>query len=200
MGRFSSDRPTLCTARIGRSLNFLDSSMNNYSSKKSSASIFFQPTQESIATRIRKLRKDRGWSLADIERKSKGGFKAVVLGSYERGDRALSVKRAIDLATIYSVPLHFLLAEPEIEVKGRRKVLILDLRRVRTAVKGDEKTGILINFLSWISNQRNDWNGEVMSLRESDLSLLGLVLFFTEDDVFEWLRSQDFLFTGRDRT
>lgn len=174
--------------------------MNIHSSHKSSASIFFQPTQESIAIRIRKLRKDHGWSLADIERKSRGRFKAVVLGSYERGDRALSVKRAIDLATIYSVPLHYLLAEPEIDVTGGRKALILDLRRVRMGVKGDEKTGILINFLSWISNQRNDWNGEVMSLRNSDLSLLGLVLFFTEDGVVAWLKAQDFLFIERDLT
>ena len=174
--------------------------MNILDSKKSSASIFSQPTQESIAIRIRKLRKDRGWSLADIERKSRGRFKAVVLGSYERGDRALSVKRAIDLATLYSVPLHYLLAEPEIEVKERRKALILDLRRVRTADRSDEKTGILINFLSWISNQRNDWNGEVMSLRNSDLSLLGLILFFTEDGVVEWLKSQDFLFRERGLT
>lgn len=174
--------------------------MNIHPSQKSSANIFFQPTQESIAIRLRKLRKARGWSLADIERRSKGRFKAVVLGSYERGDRALSIKRAIELATIYSVPLHYLLAEPENDIKAVKKALILDLRKVRMALKSDAKIEILINFISWISNQRNDWNGEVMSLRDSDLSLLGLVLFFTEEGVIEWLKTQDFLFKERDLT
>ena len=174
--------------------------MKIHSSQKSPVNMFFQPTQESIAIRLRKLRKARGWSLADIERRSQGRFKAVVLGSYERGDRALSVKRAIDLATIYSVPLHYLLAEPENDIKGMKQALILDLRRVRMTPKRDEKIGILINFLAWISNQRNDWNGEVMSLRKSDLSLLGLVLLFTEEGVVEWLKTQDFLFIERDLT
>ncbi|MBI3430465.1 MAG: helix-turn-helix domain-containing protein [Actinobacteria bacterium] len=172
--------------------------MNIHSTEIPGSTIFSQPTLESIAFRIRKLRKDRGWSLIDVEHKSKGRFKAVVLGSYERGDRALSVKRAIDLATLYSVPLHYLLAEPEIEVSGRRKALILDLRKVRTSSGSDEKIRILINFISWISNQRNDWNGEVMSLREGDLSLLGLLLFSTEAGVIEWLKEQQFLFIERD--
>ena len=172
--------------------------MKIYPSKSSPSTLFIEPTEESISHRIRKIRKDRGWTLSDIERISRGKFKAIVLGSYERGDRALSLKRAIDLAAIYSVPLHYLLAEPEIEANGKRKALILDLRRVRADSGKDEKTHSLINFLAWISNQRNDWNGEVMSLRDGDLSLLGLLLFSTEEGVIEWLKEQNFLFTERD--
>lgn len=172
--------------------------MNIHPTEIPGSTIFSQPTLESIAFRIRKLRKDRGWSLVDVEHKSRGKFKAVVLGSYERGDRALSVKRAIDLATLYSVPLHYLLAEPKIELSERRKALVLDLRRVRTGSGDDEKNRLLIQFISWISSQRNDWNGEVMSLREGDLALLGLLLFSTEKDVVVWLKEQQFLFIERD--
>ena len=172
--------------------------MNIHSSESPPPKLFIEPTEESISHRIRKLRKDRGWSLSDVEGLSKGKFKAIALGSYERGDRALSLRRAIDLAAIYSVPLHYLLAEPEIEVSGGKKALILDLRRVRNSPGRDEKARSLMSFLAWISNQRNDWNGEVMSLRGGDLSLLGLLLFSTEEGVIEWFKKQDFLFTERD--
>ncbi|MFZ2228340.1 MAG: helix-turn-helix transcriptional regulator [Candidatus Nanopelagicaceae bacterium] len=155
-----------------------------------------QPTQESIAVRIRKIRKARGWSLAHVEKLSKGNFKAVVLGSYERGDRTMSVKRAIDLANLYGVPLHYLVQE-EIPVLTRRIALILDLRRVRSKVDENEKTRLLATFVAWIANQRNDWNGEVMSLREGDLALLGLVLFLSQTEVEDWLKAENLLFTGQ---
>lgn len=158
--------------------------------------LFTQPTTGSIAVRIRKLRKSHGWSLADVESISRGKLKAVVLGSYERGDRALSIKRAIELANLYSVPLHYLLAEPESEGLAKRKTLILDLRRIRSASGIDEKSRLFATFISWIAGQRNDWNGEVMSLREGDLALLALLLISTEPGVIEWLEGQSFLFTG----
>lgn len=155
-----------------------------------------RPTQESIAVRIRKIRKDRGWSLADVEKRSKGKFKAVVLGSYERGDRNMSIKRAIDLANLYGVPLHYLVQEEQVPVIVRRNPLILDLRRLKSTVGGGEKTRLLSTFVAWISHQRNDWNGEVMSLREGDLSLLGLLLFSSQIEVEDWLKAENFLFTG----
>ncbi|MFA5918003.1 MAG: helix-turn-helix transcriptional regulator [Candidatus Nanopelagicaceae bacterium] len=156
-----------------------------------------QPTNESIAVRIRKIRKARGWSLADVEKFSKGNFKAVVLGSYERGDRTMSVKRAIDLANFYGVPLHYLVQEEQVPVMVGRNPLILDLRRVRSKVDGGEKTRLLATFVAWISHQRNDWNGEVMSLREGDLSLLGLLLFSSQVEVEDWLKKENLLFTGQ---
>jgi len=155
-----------------------------------------RPTQESIAVRIRKIRKDRGWSLADVEKRSKGKFKAVVLGSYERGDRTMSIKRAIDLANLYGVPLHYLVQEEQIPIMVRRNPLILDLRRLNSRVGSNEKTRLLSTFVAWISQQRNDWNGEVMSLREGDLSLLGLLLFSSQVEVEDWLKAENFLFTG----
>lgn len=155
------------------------------------------PTHESIAVRIRKIRKARGWSLADVEKLSKGNFKAVVLGSYERGDRTMSVKRAIDLANFYGVPFHYLVQEEQVPVMVRRNPLILDLRRVRSKVDGGEKIRLLTTFVAWISHQRNDWNGEVMSLREGDLSLLGLLLFSNQDEVEDWLKRENLLFTGQ---
>lgn len=154
-----------------------------------------QPTQESIALRIRKIRKDHGWSLVDVQKLSKGHFKAVVLGSYERGDRSMSLKRAIDLAALYQVPLHHLIQDEEVPFRALRNALVLDLRRVRSQATGNEKSRLLATFAEWISHQRNDWNGEVMTLRAGDLSLLGLLLFSSEVAVEEWLVENKLLFT-----
>lgn len=179
----------LWSGTLGGSGDFLQSCMTNQPAN--------QPTNESIAVRIRKIRKARGWSLADVEKLSKGNFKAVVLGSYERGDRSMSVKRAIDLAKLYGVPLHYLLQEELVPVIARRNPLVLDLRRVRSQINGGEKTHLLATFIAWISQQRNDWNGEVMSLREGDLSLLGLLLFSSQVEVEDWLKKENFLLTGQ---
>ncbi|MDP1721201.1 MAG: helix-turn-helix domain-containing protein [Candidatus Nanopelagicaceae bacterium] len=156
-----------------------------------------QPTQESIALRIRRIRKDHGWSLADVQKLSKGHFKAVVLGSYERGDRSMSLQRAIDLAALYQVPLHYLIQDEELPFRTLRNALILDLRRVRSHSAVDEKSRLLATFAEWISHQRNDWNGEVMTLRAGDLSLLGLLLFSSEVAVEEWLVEKKLLFTAK---
>lgn len=163
--------------------------------------LFVQPSLESIAYRLRKLRKERGWSLADVESISGGAIKAVVLGSYERSDRALSVKRAIELANLYSVPLSHLLSEPRNAPAsiGSRQIVI-DLRRARKSSSVDAalkngKFEIFMTFISWIASQRSDWNGEVMSLRQSDLSILGLLLFLNQNEVLTWLESKELLLT-----
>lgn len=168
--------------------NFLHSLMTN------------QPSSEKIAARIRQIRKKRGWSLADVERLSKGEFKAVVVGSYERGDRTMSIKRAINLANLYGVPLQYLVQEEQTSVTVRRNPLILDLRNLKSSANPDPKRRLLSTFVAWISQQRNDWNGEVMSLREADLSLLGLLLFLNQIEVENWLKAENLLFTGPGRS
>jgi transcriptional regulator with XRE-family HTH domain len=57
------------------------------------------------AERLRVIRKSKGWSLQDVENHSNGKWKAVVIGSYERGDRAISLKKAISLMEFYQVPV-----------------------------------------------------------------------------------------------
>ncbi len=64
---------------------------------------------EEIAASIKAVRKSKGMTLRDVEIASAGIWKAVVIGSYERCDRALSIKKAINLANFYQVPLDELL-------------------------------------------------------------------------------------------
>lgn len=167
------------------------------------ASIPVQPTVSSIATRIRTLRRERGWSLADVERISRGSLKAVVLGSYERGDRTINLNRAIEIARIFSVPLAHLLAAPE-KANPTQSRLLIDLRRVRTLAESstrseDRSLQTLYAFLVWIANRRCDWNGEIMSLRESDRATLALMTLMSEADLLDWLKAKKLLLTEPNR-
>lgn len=170
------------------------------------ALLFTQPTTADIASRIRALRRARGWSLADVEKISKGAIKAVVLGSYERSDRSLSVRRAIELANLYSVPLAHLLCTPDTQIVldplGSR--IVIDLRkasRLTPAKRTDEeRIRIFTTFIAWIASQRSDWNGEVLSLRRSDLAALALITFTSEGAILEWLKVERLLLTEPDHS
>jgi transcriptional regulator with XRE-family HTH domain len=56
-----------------------------------------------LGGRLRALRQELGMSLSDVEQSSDGVLNAVVMGSYERGDRTVSVVRLDELATFYGV-------------------------------------------------------------------------------------------------
>src|SRR5438094_7851979 len=95
-----------------------------------------------LGARLRAIRTQQGLSLHGVEEKSQGRWKAVVVGSYERGDRAVTVQRLAELADFYGVPVQELLpgttpggaAEPPPK-------LVLDLERL--AHVPQEKAGPL---------------------------------------------------------
>ena len=123
------------------------------------------PTIEELAASIRRIRKSKGWTLKDVEQASGGKWKAVVIGSYERCDRALSLNKAIALAGFYKVPLEELLGiTPPLEIKGDR--LTFDIRRVKDAQ--EPSLAPLQHFVNSICSARRDWNGEILSVRASD--------------------------------
>jgi hypothetical protein len=65
--------------------------------------------QQAVGIRLRAVREARGWSLRAAEDASRGRWPAVVIGSYERGDRALTVQKLSELGRFYGVPLSSLL-------------------------------------------------------------------------------------------
>ncbi len=129
---------------------------------------------EEISARLRAIRRSKNLTLAEIEVLSKGKLHAVSLGSYERGDRALTVKKALEIAQFYDVPLAYLLTGKQAQV-GQRERTIIDLRRL-SSFGGKEITSltlqIVISFIGGIIKARQDFNGEVLSLRESDCEYL----------------------------
>ena len=64
---------------------------------------------KAVGQRLRAIRQRHGLSLKGVEQRSRGRWKAVVVSSYERGDRAVSVQRLYELAEFYAVPITELL-------------------------------------------------------------------------------------------
>lgn len=158
---------------------------------------------EFVAQRLRDIRKSRSMSLLDVEIASEGSIKAVVLGSYERGTRALSVKRAIQIADFYGMPVHHLFGSSEVNGSIETDRLTIDVRRMRNYAKayalstGNENQ---LNFFTSLSrlithlqNRREDWNGEIISLRCKDLDPLIVFLGTTQKEYISWLTEQKLL-------
>jgi transcriptional regulator with XRE-family HTH domain len=84
----------------------------------------------SLGARLRAIRQQQGLSLQGVEEKSNGRWKAVVVGSYERGDRAVTVARLSELAEFYRVPIAELLPDSG---PGRQEAsgkVVIDLERL----------------------------------------------------------------------
>lgn len=59
-----------------------------------------------VRQRLRTIRKIKGWTLSEVEQYSHGAVRAVVIGSWERGNRNPPLERLLFLCEeIYHVPL-----------------------------------------------------------------------------------------------
>jgi transcriptional regulator with XRE-family HTH domain len=135
------------------------------------------------AQRLREIRKSKGWSLQDVEHHSNGKWKAVVIGSYERADRAISLKKAISLMQFYQVPITELF--PEITTQVTARSVSVNLNKL--AESSEIKSQILQRFTKSISNRRKDWNGQILTIRANDLQFLALQIEKNEADTLDWL-------------
>jgi len=129
---------------------------------------------KALGARLRAIRTQQGLSLHGVEEKSRGRWKAVVVGSYERGDRAVTVQRLSELADFYGVPVSELLPEghstPASEPASR---IIIDLEQLSSVPP--DKAAPLARYAATIQSQRGDYNGRVLSIRQEDLRSLALI-------------------------
>jgi transcriptional regulator with XRE-family HTH domain len=145
--------------------------------------------QNNPAERLRAIRKSKGWSLQDVELHSNGKWKAVVIGSYERGDRAISLKKAISLMEFYQVPISELF--PEVAPIVSLRSLTLDLVKVSTGT--DTKVEQIRRFTRLVSDRRKDWNGQLLTIRANDLQFLSLLLGLTDAATLDYLTEAELL-------
>jgi transcriptional regulator with XRE-family HTH domain len=141
------------------------------------------------ADKLRMIRKSKGWSLQDVERNSNGKWKAVVIGSYERSDRAISLRKAISLMDFYQVPISELFPQITPEVRGRR----ISLNLTRLSENQGEIAERLMAFTRSISDRRKDWNGKLLTIRANDLQFLALVLGLGESATLDYLAETELL-------
>lgn len=134
--------------------------------------------QAELGARLRSIRQQQGMTLSEVEEKSEGVWKAVVVGSYERADRAISIAKLERLARFYGVPLRDLLPEP-VSVREddgedeRPRRVVLDLIQLEEANDLDS-IRMVRRFAERIQIQRGDFNGRVLTIRESDLDALAM--------------------------
>jgi transcriptional regulator with XRE-family HTH domain len=138
---------------------------------------------KALGARLRAIRMQQHLSLHGVERKSGGKWKAVVVGSYERGDRAVSVQRLADLADFYGVPVSDLLPPEDNPFASsgsgggggttplNRIVLNLD----KVAALADPNADVLRRFTASIQRQRGDLGNRNLPVRHEDLRTLALM-------------------------
>jgi len=143
---------------------------------------------KSLGARLRSIRQQQGLSLQGVEEKSSGRWKAVVVGSYERGDRAVTVSRLAELAEFYRVPVAELLPDDASVRHGSAGKVVLDLERLYD-LKDDEDHNLtyIARYARAIQQQRGDYNGRVLSIRADDLRALAIVYDCSTDDLVERL-------------
>ena len=123
------------------------------------------PIEAACAAKLKELRRSRGLTLEDCEITSGGKFKAVVLGSYERGSRAISLSKLTALADFYDVPIQYFFTSTKESTEGR---WIFDLRKLRACEVTVFPFNFLTNSLTRIAELRCDWEGEILSIRNGD--------------------------------
>lgn len=148
-----------------------------------------------LGARLRAIRSQQGMSLQAVERKSDGVWKAVVIGSYERGDRSISVTRLADLADFYGVPINELLpgGRPAPLRPDEMPRIVLDLGVLQSL--DEERGGPLRRFVSSIQLERGDFGNRIMSLRADDLRALAIMYDRPAGEFYELLVDWNLLTT-----
>ncbi len=142
--------------------------------------------QRRLGGRLRAIRQQQGLTLQQVEEVSGGKWKAVVVGSYERGDRAVSVAKLAELSEFYNVPVSELLPKEELGANNGGHTapsrVMLDLRRLSRSDLDPELRPVS-RFAHTIQLQRGDYNGNVLTIRGEDLRALSVIYGTDPDDL-----------------
>jgi len=129
---------------------------------------------KALGGRLRAIRTQQGLSLHGVEEKSQGRWKAVVVGSYERGDRAVTVQRLAELADFYGVPVSELLPDGAAVAAAEPAArIVIDLEQLSSVPP--DKAAPLARYAATIQSQRGDYNGRILSIRQEDLRSLAVI-------------------------
>jgi transcriptional regulator with XRE-family HTH domain len=127
-----------------------------------------------LGARLRAVRRQHGMTLQQVHQRSGRRWSAVVLGSYERADRAVSVTTLADLAAFYGVPTEDLLpTEPAPEPHHADRKLTIDLQRIPTLPT--RLAGPLARYTAAIQHQRQSHTGAALTIRDQDLQTLAVI-------------------------
>jgi len=119
----------------------------------------------------------------------------LVLGAYERGERAISVPRLERLARFYLVPIDQLLPlEPvtddrAVEIDG--SAIVIDVSKLGALTIGPADK--LPRFFRMVEAERQDYNVRMLTVRGDDRRALALILDVPIDEVRTTLARLDLI-------
>ncbi|WP_164860559.1 helix-turn-helix transcriptional regulator [Rhodococcus sp. X156] len=122
---------------------------------------------KALGGRLREVRKGLGLSLQAVQEKSDGQWKAVVVGSYERGDRGLTMIRLAALARFYGVGVAELI--PELRADAKPVRLVLNVDRVRQLTQ--EQAQPVRQHVETVLHRRGG-TSTLLEMRAADLDVL----------------------------
>lgn len=139
-----------------------------------------------VGERLRAIRLQKGLSLHDVEEASVKEFKASVLGAYERGERSISVPRLQRLGIFYGVPVDRLLPridDGQIVLEPARRPaeggVRIDLQKLKDV--SAPEADVLARYLNMIQMARGDFNGKILTVRDTDMRALAAVFDLSPD-------------------
>lgn len=118
-----------------------------------------------------------------------------MVGSYERGSRSLSISRAQELCDFYGVPLSQLFNSAEKTTESELPNLWrIDLRKLRS-YEGlpDLFVEQITSLISYLTLKRDDWNGEILTIRFSDIEILQIITQRTASDLYNALLNRQLI-------
>ena len=148
--------------------------------------------EEEVGQRLRAIRNQLGMTLRDVEERSEGRWKAVVVGSYERADRSVSLPKLRELADFYGVDVAELLPGGMSKVAEEPPPLVIDLNGLR-AVSTERDLWPLVRFVADVRSRRGDRAGDRVTLRSADARALAILLDVPTDSIEDMLRSKGLL-------
>lgn len=159
-----------------------------------------QDHQTALGDRLRGIRRQQGLTLQDVEERSRGQWKAVVVGSYERGDRAISISKLSRLADFYGVPLRDLLPQttpagqdtPAAAALNDLPRVCLDLTQLPAAA-GNDLLSAVARYARRIQIERGDYNGRMLTIRRDDMHALARTFNLDAEALLETLEDVEVL-------
>jgi len=119
---------------------------------------------------LRQIRSDQGLKLRDVAKRSAGRFKATTVGSYERGERALSLERFVELARLYGISAVELLRLVLQTVPVDTRTLAVDRGKL-DMVDWPEREW-LAEMADELATRRGQRNQALITFRAGDLDIL----------------------------
>ncbi|RJQ31787.1 MAG: helix-turn-helix domain-containing protein [Actinobacteria bacterium] len=150
-----------------------------------------------VGKRLRKVRVQNKYSLKEVEKMTKGEVKASILGAYERGERVISVPRLFELSQFFNVPVEYLLADSAISPKETDTSAAVD---DKTGIKvdlialnklPDKDVGPIKTYVNNIKKMREDFNLEVITIRQSDIRAIAAMYQTEPENVNKRLNKLD---------